>query len=130
MAVRFQRTDQQWAPLLRGGERRVHELETWPADRAAPPRWRLIEAWTIAAHGPQMAVAGGFRLAFWSEASEHHGPRPDRALAHYERYASARPPGWPAGPLAGVARFLQTKVRRQLAGPSTAWPTTSGASTS
>jgi hypothetical protein len=27
-------------------------------------RWRLIEAWTVAAHGPYMALAGGFRLAF------------------------------------------------------------------
>ena len=76
-------------------------------------RWRLIEAWTVATHGPYMAVAGGFRLAFWSEQAEHHGPRLERALARYERYADARPPQWPAGAIPGFATFLATATPRQ-----------------
>jgi len=60
-----------------------------------------------------MAVAGGFRLAFWSEQAEHHGPRLERALARYERYADARPPKWPAGAIAGFATFLATATPRQ-----------------
>ena len=60
-----------------------------------------------------MAVAGGFRLAFWSEQAEHHGPRLQRALARYRRFSDARPPGWPASPVAALARFLCGHVRRQ-----------------
>ena len=60
-----------------------------------------------------MAVAGGFRLAFWSEQAEHHGPRLQRALARYRRFSDARPAGWPAGPVAALARFLCGHVRRQ-----------------
>jgi hypothetical protein len=60
-----------------------------------------------------MALAGGFRLAFWSERTEHHGPRLQRALARYERFSDARPPEWPASPVAGLARFLCGHVRRQ-----------------
>ena len=77
------------------------------------PRWRLIEAWTVAAHGPYMAVAGGFRLAFWSEEAEHHGPRLERALARYARYVDARPVGFPAGAIAAFARFLADHTPRQ-----------------
>jgi hypothetical protein len=60
-----------------------------------------------------MAVAGGFRLAFWSEDAAHHGPRLDRALARYARYADARPAGFPAAPLAAFARFLACHTPRQ-----------------
>ena len=73
----------------------------------------MIEAWTVAAHGPYMAVAGGFRLAFWSEEAEHHGPRLERALARYARYADARPVGFPAGAVAAFARFLADHTPRQ-----------------
>jgi hypothetical protein len=73
----------------------------------------VIEAWTIATNGPYMAVAGGFRLAFWSEQAEHHGPRLERALARYKRYADARPPGWPAGAIAGFATSLAAASPRQ-----------------
>ena len=76
-------------------------------------RWRLIEAWTVATHGPYMAAAGGFRLAFWSEDAAHHGPRLDRALARYARYADARPAGFPATPVAAFARFLAEHTPRQ-----------------
>ena len=82
LATRFARSDQEWEPFLSGPARRVEELLDWP-ESVACPRWRLIEAWTIAAHGPHMALAGGFRLAFWSEQAEHHGPRLQRALARY-----------------------------------------------
>ena len=105
VAARFARSDQEWEPLLAAPARRVEELLDWP-ETVACPRWRLIEAWTIAAHGPHMALAGGFRLAFWSEQAEHHGPRLQRALARYERFSDARPPGWPARPVAALARFL------------------------
>ena len=60
-----------------------------------------------------MAVAGGFRLAFWSEEAEHHGPRLERALARYARYADARPAGFPAGAVAAFARFLAEHTPRQ-----------------
>jgi hypothetical protein len=58
-------------------------------------------------------AAGGFRLAFWSEDARHHGPRLDRALARYARYADARPAGFPAGPVAAFARFLACHTPRQ-----------------
>ena len=111
-ASRFVRTDEEWTPFLCSPTRRLEQLLAWPKSTPVP-RWRLIEAWTVAAHGPYMAVAGGFRLAFWREESEHHGPRLERALARYERYAEARPPGWPTGATAALARFLQAHTPRQ-----------------
>jgi hypothetical protein len=60
-----------------------------------------------------MAIAGGFRLAFWSEQSEHHGPRLQRALARYARYEDARPAGFPAGAVAALAHFLARHTPRQ-----------------
>jgi hypothetical protein len=104
-ARRFERTDEEWAPFLRSPARRLEQLLIWP-ESTPLQRWRLIEAWTVAAHDPYMAVAGGFRLAFWSEEARHHGPRLDRALARYARYADARPAGFPAAPVAAFARFL------------------------
>jgi len=103
---RFAYTDEEWTARLRRPAQRVAELRAWSSERSAPERWRLLEAWTIAAHGPYMAVAGGFRLAFWAEDAAHHGPRLDRALARYERFADARPPGWPCGAVAGFTTFL------------------------
>ena len=44
---------------------------------------------------------------------EHHGPRLDRALARYARYADARPAGFPAAPVAAFARFLAGHTPRQ-----------------
>jgi hypothetical protein len=111
-ARRFERTDAEWTPFLRSSEQRLEQVLASP-ESARLPRWRLIEAWTIAAHGPYMAVAGGFRLAFWSEQAEHHGPRLDRALARYARYADARPRGFPAGAIAAFARFLADHTPRQ-----------------
>ena len=104
-AARFARTDEEWTPFLQAPRRRVAELLGWPADRPVE-RWRLIEAWTLAAHGERMSAAGGFRLAFWSEDKPHHGARLDRALARYARYAAVRPSGWPESPVAGFAAFL------------------------
>ena len=112
VAARFARSDQEWEPFLAAPACRVEELLDWP-ESVACPRWRLIEAWTIAAHGPHMALAGGFRLAFWSEQAEHHGPRLQRALARYRRFSDARPAGWPESPVAALARFLCGHVRRQ-----------------
>jgi hypothetical protein len=127
-AGRFQRTDQEWAPFLRSPSRRLEQLLTWP-DAAPVSRWRLIEAWTVATHGPYMAVAGGFRLAFWSEQAQHHGPRLQRALARYARYADARPAGFPTGAIAAFAYF-SPDTRRAKTVRSTGWPTTYNASTS
>ncbi len=109
---RFERTDEEWAPFLRSPARRLEQLLAWP-ESTPLERWRLIEAWTVSAHGPYMAVAGGFRLAFWSEDARHHGPRLDRALARYARYADARPAGFPAAPVAAFARFLAEHTPRQ-----------------
>ena len=109
---RFERTDHEWTPFLRSPAHRLEELLSW-SDGRPLPRWRLIEAWTVAAHGPYMAVAGGFRLAFWSEEAEHHGPRLERALARYARYVDARPAGFPAGAIAAFARFLADHTPRQ-----------------
>jgi hypothetical protein len=111
-AQRFERTDYEWAPFLRSPTRRLEQLLTWP-ETAPVPRWWLIEAWTVAAHGPYMAVAGGFRLAFWSEQAQHHGLRLERALARYARYADARPAGFPAGAVAAFAQFLARHTPRQ-----------------
>jgi hypothetical protein len=112
MARSFARSDAEWAPFLRVPAVRLEQLVAWPQDSRVE-RWRLIEAWTVASHGPYMAIAGGFRLAFWSENAPHHGPRLDRALARYKRYADARPPGWPAGAIAGFATFLTAATPRQ-----------------
>ena len=109
---RFERSDEEWASFLRSPEQRLEQLLAWPETKQLP-RWRLIEAWTVATHGPYMAVAGGFRLAFWSEQNEHHGPRLERALARYKRYADARPAEWPAGAIAGFATFLAAATPRQ-----------------
>jgi hypothetical protein len=109
---RFERTDEEWAPFLHSPAQRLEQLLVWP-ESTPLPRWRLIEAWTVAAHGPYIAVAGGFRLAFWSEESEHHGPRLERALVRYARYADARPAGFPAAPVAAFARFLAEHTPRQ-----------------
>jgi hypothetical protein len=105
MAKRFAHTDGEWQPHIAASTRRIEQLLDWPAGQACP-RWRLIECWTINAHGPNIAAAGGFRLAFWSEQREHHGARLERALARYSRYVQARPPGWPHSPIAALARFL------------------------
>jgi hypothetical protein len=108
----FERANREWEPFLRSPARRLEQLLAWP--QSAPcPRWRLIEAWTIAAHGPYMAIAGGFRLAFWSEQAQHHGPRLERALTRYARYANARPSGFPAAPIAAFAHFLASHTPRQ-----------------
>ena len=109
---RFDRAEEEWEPFLRSPAQRLEQLLAWPQSMPVA-RWRLIEAWTIAAHGPHMAVAGGFRLAFWSEHAEHHGPRLDRALARYDRYTDARPTGFPAGAVAGFAWFLAQHTPRQ-----------------
>jgi len=113
MGERFARSDEQWVPLLRSATNRIKQLSHWPENVPAPPQWRLIETWTIAAHGPYMSLAGGFRLAFWSEDAPHHGPRLQRALARYERFGDARPPGWPAGAIAGFTTFLSAATRPQ-----------------
>ncbi len=110
-AIRFSRCDQEWQRLAIAIQRRVTALADWPTESCCP-RGRLIEGWATAAHGPVMAAAGARRLALWREDKDHHGPRLDRALARYARCAPARPPGWPAAPIAGFARFLSTQVRR------------------
>ena len=115
MAQRFAREEDEWMPAVAAMRRRVAELGEWPEGRPCP-RWRLIEAWALAAHGPVMAAAGGARLALWREDRDHHGARLDRALARYRRHAAARPPGWPTAPLAAFARFL-AEVVRPLEGP-------------
>ena len=115
MAQRFARDEQEWAPAIAAMRRRVGELSDWVEQRSCP-RWRLLEAWALAAHGPMMAAAGGARLALWREDRDHHGARLERALARYGRHASARPPGWPAAPIAGFARFL-SEVVAPLEGP-------------
>jgi hypothetical protein len=111
-ALRFSRPDEHWAPLVASLTERVNQLSTWPSEQPCP-RWRVIEAWASAAHGPVMAAAGAPRLALWREAAPHHGPRLQRALARYERYSAARPPGWPTGPTAALARFLAQHLTPQ-----------------
>lgn len=105
VAVRWSRSESEWQPATAAAGRRVLELQAWPEERFCP-RWRLIEAWALAVHGPWMAVAGGTRLALWSEPRDHHGARLDRALARYERFAHARPPGFPSGAVAALAHFF------------------------
>jgi hypothetical protein len=90
MAARFARTDEEWMPFLQVPCRRVAELLDWPAGRPVQ-RWRLIEAWAVAAHGARL----------------------DRALARYARYAAVRPSGWPGSPVAAFAAFLTAHTPRQ-----------------
>ena len=111
-AIRFSRTDDEWEPFVSSLSRRAQQLLEWPQERPCP-RWRLIEAWAAAAHGPLMAVAGGRRLALWRDDAEHHGRRLERAFERYVRYADARPPGWATVPAAAFALFLAAHTRRQ-----------------
>ncbi|MBV9804114.1 MAG: hypothetical protein JO130_13025, partial [Solirubrobacterales bacterium] len=99
------RSTEAWQPHVGALVDRVGRLDDWPEEHRCP-RWRLIEAWALAAHGPAMAAAGAGRLALWREDHAHHGPRLDRALARYGRYAQTRPPNWPAVPVAAFARFV------------------------
>lgn len=96
--------------------RRVERVETTGVGGRCE-RWRLIECWTHACYGPRLAVAGGFRLAFWRERTPAHGGRLDRALDRYERYREARPPAFPEGAVAGFALFLCQHTPRQQDGP-------------
>jgi hypothetical protein len=111
-AVRFSRTDKEWESFIDSLSTRLTVLLKWPQERLCP-RQRLIEAWAAAAHGPMMATAGAWRLALWRDQAEHHGPRLDRALGRYGRYATARPPNWPPGPAAAFAHFLAMHTPRQ-----------------
>jgi len=104
-AIRFSRPEEQWRTHTVAIARRLAELASWSSERSCP-RWRLIEAWSLAAHGPQMTAAGGSRLALWREASPRHGARLDRALVRYARCGEARPPGFPPSPVAAFAWFL------------------------
>lgn len=112
MATRFGNPPPEWPAQLAAAQRRVYQLTTWPETRPCP-RWRLIEVWTVAAHGPEMAAAGGFRLAFWRESHEHHGPRLERALARYTRHRDVRPRGFPAEATAAFVHFLTHHTRPQ-----------------
>lgn len=112
LGARYSLSDDDWRPRLAASQRRVEEVSTWPEARACP-RWRLIEAWTVAAHGPYMAAAGGFRLALWREGAEHHGARLDRALVRYACCVDARPPQFPAGAIAALAHFWAQHTPRQ-----------------
>jgi hypothetical protein len=106
--------DGRWAAAVKRQERRLAELAAWGEGQPAPERWRLLEAWAVAAHGEQMTAAGAFRLAFYSEQRPNHGQRLDRALARYERHAElARPAGWPRSPTAALARWITSEVVRQ-----------------
>ena len=106
--------DGRWAAQVTRQERRLAELAGWGEGQPAPERWRLLEAWAVAAHGPQMTAGGAFRLAFYSEQRPNHGPRLDRALERYERHAElARPAGWPRSPIAALARWIGCEVARQ-----------------
>jgi hypothetical protein len=98
--------------LAAAAARRRTTLLTWDSP-TPPPRWWLIELWTHTAHGPELAAGGGFRLAFWSETRQHHGPRLDRALRRYQRSERGRPYDWPANPVAAFARFICDHVDRQ-----------------
>jgi hypothetical protein len=112
MASRFARPDNSWPVSLATSAQRVQDLTRWDDEKPCPRR-RLIEAWTIAVYGSHMAATGGFRLAFWREDSEHHGPRLDRALARYGRCATVRPTGFPAAAVAAFAHFLVEHTARQ-----------------
>jgi hypothetical protein len=104
-AVRWSRSQADWQPATAALARRVAELQTWPEPRTCP-RWRVVEAWALAVHGPWLAVAGAARLALWSEQRPHHGARLDRALERYRRFVHVRPPGFPTGPVAALAHFF------------------------
>ncbi len=106
--------DARWAAQVTRQQRRLAALAAWSERQPPPERWRLLEAWAVAAHGPQMTAAGGLRLAFYAEQRPNHGARLDRALERYERHAElARPAGWPRSPTAALARWITAEVPRQ-----------------
>jgi hypothetical protein len=61
-----------------------------PTAATSGPSPGLSSAIARACNGPYMAVAGGFRLAFWREEAAHHGP-----VAGRLRTAGLRLPGPP-----------------------------------
>jgi hypothetical protein len=106
--------DGRWAAQVARQQHRLARLAAWGEGQPAPERWWILEAWAVAAHGEQMTVAGGLRLAFYAERHANHGPRLDRALARYDHHApTARPEGWPRSPIAALTRWIACEVPRQ-----------------
>ena len=116
LAIRWSRSEAEWAPLVESLQHRVGELAHWPQGRPCS-QWRLLEAWSLAAHGPYLTVAAAGRLALWQQPRNHHGPRLERAMRRYERSAAERPPGFPAAALSAFAHFLAAHTQR-LDGPA------------
>jgi hypothetical protein len=105
--------DGHWASAVHRQARRLEALGDGRTEGEGPvERWRLLEAWAVRAHGPQMAAAGGFRLAFFNE--ERHGSRLNRALKRYGRHSQlGAPAGWPTAPIAGFATWIAAETRAQ-----------------
>jgi hypothetical protein len=66
--------------------RRYDAVLSWPRGRGCPAN-RLTEAWTLARHGEEGAANS-------VPSSAHRRTR--HAIALYERFIEARPPGWPS----------------------------------
>ncbi len=126
-AVWRSRPEMTWAAHLDAVERRLAELQCWPAGVPAP-RSRLLEAWTALVWGPLYAAAGGAqRLPLWSEQRDpsvladqpewlrrlpHRNTlRLQGAIARYERHAAYRPHGWPQGGLAALLAWVEVTHR-------------------
>jgi hypothetical protein len=127
------RPEAAWAPQLDAVERRVAELQRWPAAVPAP-RWRLLEAWTAVVWGPLYAASGGAqRLPLWSEQRDpstlidqpewlRRLPHPNTvrlqsAIARYERHSAYRPRGWPVSGLAALLAWVRFAHRGENAPP-------------
>ena len=58
MAARFDRAEESWPAFTARRPSAGRQLLDWDDGRPCP-RWRLIEAWTVAAHGARMAPRAG-----------------------------------------------------------------------
>jgi hypothetical protein len=92
---------------------RVGEVARWPAGRRCP-LGRLREAWVVHRYGLAKAVDAGGALA--GAVPPDLAVRVGRAIALYETFADARPPGWPRGGAAALCGLAGQRRADVMAG--------------
>jgi len=96
-------------------QRRCDEVAGWDLQRNWPSG-RLREAWAAARYGPGLVADHGHATA--GRLTREHYLRLRRAVARYQRNASAAPSGYPLGGLAGLLH-LAALARDAEDGPRT-----------
>lgn len=92
---------------------RMVELAGWGLERSWPFS-RLREGWVVARYGPAAAAESGPSGAGPLSGDDYARLR--RAVARYQRNASAAPEGWPASGLAGLLHLGTLVGTGELAG--------------